>query len=88
LTASESGTQNTKHLAGQRSKQSQLTVETEVVRAAFMRSLVRQAVESYLPPNALEIARIAEDEERRGMRLVADAMEKGLTQRLLRKAAQ
>jgi len=40
------------------------TVEAEAMPAAIMRTLLRDAVESLLPDNALEVARAAEESER------------------------
>lgn len=51
------------------------TVEAEAMPAAILRALVRSAVEGYLPTDALEIAKVAEESEREGLRLLADAVE-------------
>ena len=41
----------------------QETVEAEAMPAAIMREILREAVESYLEPGALEVAKIAEESE-------------------------
>ena len=51
------------------------TVEAEAMPAAQMRRIVRQAVESYLPPGALQAARAAEESERAGLRALAGEIE-------------
>ena len=53
----------------------QETVEAEAMPANTMRALVRDAVESYLAPGALQIARIAERHERRLMDGIADMLD-------------
>ena len=47
------------------------TVEAEAMPASTLRSIVCQAVESYLPPRALEVALAAERSEREGLRRLA-----------------
>ena len=47
------------------------TVEAEAMPASTLRSIVREAVESYLPPRALEVALAAEQSEREGLRRLA-----------------
>ena len=44
------------------------TVEAEAMPAGILRSMVRQAVESYLPEGALRAARVAEEAERATLR--------------------
>ena len=44
------------------------TVEAEALPAATMRSMVREAVEAYLPAGALNVAKVAEESERKGLR--------------------
>ena len=44
------------------------TVEAEAIPAALMRSMVREAVEAYLPDGALHAAKVAEESERDGLR--------------------
>ncbi|HEX9595419.1 MAG TPA: hypothetical protein VF982_00950 [Anaerolineales bacterium] len=51
------------------------TVEAEAMPAADMRRMVRQAVEAYLPAQALNIAKLAEAEERRTLLKMAAAAE-------------
>ena len=48
----------------------QETVEAEAMPAATMRAIVREAVESYLPAGALHAAKVAEESEREGLRLL------------------
>lgn len=40
------------------------TVEAEAMPAAAVREILRRKIESYLPPRALEVARVAEEDER------------------------
>lgn len=47
------------------------TVEAEAMPAAELRRIVREAVESYLPPGALRAAQVAEESERAGLRALA-----------------
>ena len=51
------------------------TVEAEAMPAATMRSMVRDAVESYLPEGALRVAKVAEESERAGMRMLGRRIE-------------
>ena len=55
----------------------QETVEAEAMPAADLRRLVREAVESYLPPRALEVAKAAEESEREAIRLLGEELEYG-----------
>jgi hypothetical protein len=60
-----------------RSRQVAATVEAEAMPAAILRGLLRDAIEAFLPPRALEVAKVAEENERLGMDLLAghlDAM--------------
>ena len=50
------------------------TVEAEAMPASTLRSIVRQAVESYLPPDALRVAQAAEQSEREGLRQLAGSL--------------
>ena len=40
------------------------TVEAEAMPAKLMRSILRESIEAYLPPGALEVAKVAEESER------------------------
>lgn len=51
------------------------TVEAEAMPANLLRTLLRDAVEAYLPAQALAVAKVAEREERDGLRLLADYLE-------------
>ena len=53
------------------------TVEAEAMPAHIMRRLVRDAVESFLPPDALRIAKIVEESERASLREWADLISGG-----------
>lgn len=44
------------------------TVEAEAMPAKLLRGLLRDTVEQFLPANALEVVRVAEDNERQGLR--------------------
>lgn len=55
-----------------RSRQIESTVEAEAMPAHVLRELLRGHVESLLPEGALEAAKIAEQSERNGLRLIAD----------------
>ncbi|MCC6295788.1 MAG: hypothetical protein IT469_03665 [Pseudomonadales bacterium] len=57
-----------------RSLQVETTVEAEAMPAAVLRAIVRDAVESLLPPRALAIARLAEANERRALLFAADEL--------------
>lgn len=50
------------------------TVEAEAMPAALLRRLVRDRIESFLPPDALEVTRIAEESERRQIERMADLL--------------
>ena len=66
----------------------QETVEAEAVKAATMRALVREAVESYLPAGSLEAVKVAEESEREGLRkLGAHLTEHGMPERFRRPAS-
>ena len=47
------------------------TVEAEALAAGVMRGIVRDTVEHYLPRRALEVAKVAEQSEREGLRKLA-----------------
>lgn len=51
------------------------TVEAEAMPAHILRTMLREAIERYLPDGALEAARIAEQSEQEGLRILADALE-------------
>ncbi len=51
------------------------TVEAEAMPAGSMRELLREKIESYLPPRALEIARVAEEDERASLLEMASELE-------------
>ena len=53
------------------------TVEAEAMPAATLREIVRQEIESFLPPGALGVAQAAEESEREGLRLLAERIEDG-----------
>ena len=53
----------------------QETVEAEAMPANIMRRLVRNAVEAYLPPGALEATRAAEESERFGLQRLGQHIE-------------
>ena len=44
------------------------TVEAEAMPAAELRRIVREAVEAYLPADALRVTKVAEESERKGLR--------------------
>jgi siroheme synthase (precorrin-2 oxidase/ferrochelatase) len=50
------------------------TVEAEAMPAVILRRLLREKIESFLPPRALEVARAAETSEREHLRRWADLM--------------
>jgi hypothetical protein len=50
------------------------TVEAEAMPATTMRAMLRSAIEAMLPPRALEVTRIAEAEERAGLRRIAEIL--------------
>lgn len=51
------------------------TVEAEAMPARILRRLLRQKVESLLPTGALEVAKLAEQEEQAGLRMLAESLE-------------
>lgn len=51
------------------------TVEAEAMPADIMRELLREKIESYLPPRALEVARVAEEDERASLLEMASELE-------------
>lgn len=51
------------------------TVEAEALPAATMRAMVRDAVESYLPEGALQVAKVAEESEREGLRALGEIIQ-------------
>ena len=57
-----------------RSQHVKSTVEAEAMPAKIMRKLLRDSVEAFLPDGALEIARVAEESERAGLRALAARM--------------
>jgi hypothetical protein len=52
------------------------TVEAEAMPAGNMRQLLRDAIEGLLPPDALRIAKAAEESERRALDLVATTLDR------------
>ena len=50
------------------------TVEAEAMPAMILRQIVREAVESYLPPRALQAALVAEESERAGLQMLASGI--------------
>ena len=48
------------------------TVEAEAMPAGVLRSLLRNSIEALLPPHALAVAKVAEEAERAGLRVMAD----------------
>lgn len=55
-----------------RSKQIAATVEAEAMPAHILRELLRNNIESLLPPGALHAAKVAEQSEREGLKLLAN----------------
>ena len=53
------------------------TVEAEAMPAAHLRALVGSAVEAYLPPDALQVAKAAEESERAALFVAADYLRDG-----------
>ena len=51
------------------------TVEAEAMPASVLRKLLRDRVEALLPPRALEVAKLAEQEEQAGLRILAESLE-------------
>jgi hypothetical protein len=58
-----------------RAKHIERTVEAEALDPSILRPMLRQLVESFLPERALEVARVAEENERQGLEYLADAIE-------------
>ena len=58
-------------LGDRRSMEVTHTVEAEAMPAATMRQILVEAVEAYLPENALRVAKVAEEEEISGLLQVA-----------------
>lgn len=54
-----------------RSPQVEYAVEAEAMPANILRELLRNKIEALLPAHALEIAKVAEEDEQRGLRLLA-----------------
>ena len=50
------------------------TVEAEAMPASVLRTILRDRIEALLPEDALEIARVAEDSERRHIERVAEML--------------
>jgi hypothetical protein len=50
------------------------TVEAEAMPANVLRSLLRERIESLLPPNALQVAKVAEESEREHLERVAEIL--------------
>ena len=53
------------------------TVEAEAMPAVYMRALLREAIERYLPAHALEAAKAAEESERGYLEALAQAVKQG-----------
>lgn len=68
---------NPRKATDKRSAHIKFAVEAEAMPAADMRRLVRESVEALLPPYALELAKLAEEEERRGLQQLARTLERG-----------
>ncbi len=51
------------------------TVEAEAMPAKVLRGLLREKVEALLPPGAVAVAKIAEQEEQAGLRMLAESLE-------------
>lgn len=58
-----------------RSRHVETTVEAEAMPAHILRRLLRDRIEALLPANALKVARVAEAEEQRALRILASAWE-------------
>ena len=56
-----------------RSAEVKETVEAEAMPATIMRRMVSEAIEAYLPENALAVAKVAEQSEIDGLRFLARA---------------
>jgi hypothetical protein len=50
------------------------TVEAEAMPAGILRSLLRERIESLLPPNALQVAKVAEESEREHLERMAELL--------------
>lgn len=55
-----------------RSMHIKATVEAEAMPAHILRALLRDRIEALLPPDALRVAKVAEESERAGLRLLAE----------------
>jgi len=51
-----------------------MTDEAAAIPAAYLRAVVRDAVESHLPERTLDVVRVIERSEREGLRRLADAL--------------
>jgi hypothetical protein len=58
-----------------RARYIQETVEAEAMPAALMHRLLREKVDEFLPTNALNVAKVAEESERAGLLALAQAVE-------------
>lgn len=58
-----------------RAQQVKETVEAEAMPAGIVRALMRERIERYLPPHALEVVRTAEESERDFLLSLADRLE-------------
>ena len=54
------------------------TVEAEAMPAGILRELLRAEIEALLPPDALEVAKVAEKSEREHLRRWAELMQNGV----------
>lgn len=68
---------NPRKTTDKRSQQVKCAVEAEAMPAAVLRALVRERVESFLPAHALEVAKVAEVEERKHIARMAELFEGG-----------
>lgn len=68
---------NPRKAGDKRSRHVRFAVEAEAMPAATMRALVRDHIESYLPPHALVVAKVAEAEERKHIERIASMLEDG-----------
>jgi len=50
------------------------TVEAEAMPASILRTMLRERIESLLPPNALEVAKVAEESEREHLERMAEIL--------------
>ena len=50
------------------------TVEAEAMPANILRDLLRQSVEQFLPDDALQVVKVAEESEREGLRRIANVL--------------